>query len=213
MTALVDRTVKGFVDEVGSESPAPGGGSSAALAGSIAAGLVGMVCRLSVDKQGVAATPAELTAAMKESDTLRRRLLQLVDEDTAAFDRVMDAIRLPKATDAEKAARRQALAAATLFAAEVPRETLQACRRVLDVAASLAGRANPAAASDLGAAVELARAGAEGALLNVAINIASLPAGEEVDELRRVADEEIALARGRADAASRTMRAEVGLSG
>lgn len=212
MTALVDRTIAGFVDEVASESPAPGGGSSAALAGSIAAGLVGMVCRLSLDKQGLAATPAELTAAMKETDTLRGRLLELVDEDTAAFDCVMDAIRMPKTTDEEKAARREALAAATLYAARVPRETLHACRRVLDAAASLAGRANPAAASDLGAAVELARAGAEGALLNVAINIASLPAGDDVDELRRVADEEIALARGRAEAASRTIRAEVGLT-
>jgi formiminotetrahydrofolate cyclodeaminase len=212
MAGLVERTVTGFVDEVASESPAPGGGSSAALAGSIAAGLIGMVCRLSVDKQGLAATPQELAAAMRTSDELRVRLLALVDEDTAAFDRVMDAIRLPKATDEEKTARREALAAATLFAAEVPRETLRACRRVLDVAASLAGRANPAAASDLGVAIELARAGAEGALLNVAINLASLPDDDQIDELRRVVDEEISLARGRADAASRTMRAEVGLT-
>lgn len=211
MARLIDCTVIGFVEEVASESPAPGGGSSAALAGSIAAGLAAMVCRLSADKDGLAATPEELSAALREAESLRTRLLGLVDEDTAAFDRVMAALHMPKGAGEEKAARREALAAATLFAAQVPMETLRSCRRILDVTAALAGRTDPAAASDLGVAVELARAGADGALLNIAINLGSLPAGDAVDELRRIGEEEIMLARGRADAAARAVAAEIGL--
>jgi len=211
MARLTDRTVTGFVEELASDSPAPGGGSSAALAGAMAAGLVAMVCRLSIDKEGLAAAPQELGAALEQMDAARPELLALVDEDTAAFDRVMDAIRMPKGSDAEKAARREALQAATLFAAEVPLRTLRACRQVVEVAGSLVGRANPAAASDLGVGIELARTGAEGALLNVAINVDSLPKGPEADGLKAAAEEEIATVRKAAEAGSRGVRNEVGL--
>ena len=211
MAGLIDRTVTGFVEELASDSPAPGGGSSSALAGAMAAGLVAMVCRLSIDKEGLAASSKELVAVLERMDAVRPELLRLVDEDTAAFDKVMDAVRMPKATDEEKAARRAALQSATLFAAQVPLETLRTCRRVVDAAASLVGRANPAAASDLGVGIELARTGAEGALLNVAINVASLPTGPEADALKVAAEEEIAAVRTAAETASRGVRGEVGL--
>ena len=201
MGTLVDLTVSAFGAEVASDSPAPGGGSAAALAGSVAAGLVTMVCRLSLGRDDVAAGDDELSEALERSERLRRRLLELVDEDTAAFAAVMDAVRLSKADEAQRAARRTALQAATLGAAAVPLETLMMARETLQLAASLAGRTNPGTASDLGVAVQLARAGAEGALLNVAINLASLPEGDIGDAERRQAREEIAVARSAAAAA------------
>jgi formiminotetrahydrofolate cyclodeaminase len=211
MGKLIDRTVAAFDEELASASPAPGGGSAAALSGSLAAALVAMVCRLSVGRSDLAASDEELTEALKAAEGLRSRLLELVDEDTAAFDAVMDAVRLPKADAAQRSVRGAALAKATLDAAAVPLETLTAARQTLDLAAALAGRANPSAASDLGVAVELARAAAEGALLNVAINLASLPADDEVDRYRRESQAEIGAVRTAASAAAATIADGIGL--
>ena len=195
MGTLVDLSVNAFGAEVASASPAPGGGSAAALAGSIAAGLVVMVCRLSLGRRDIAASDGEITEVLAKSKRLRSRLLEIVDEDTAAFDAVMDAVRMPKAEETERAAHSKALTRATLAAAAAPLETLAATRQTLQLAARLAGRANPAAVSDLGVAVHLARAGAEGALLNVSINLSALPDGDAVRELRRASRAEIELAR------------------
>jgi len=211
MGRLIESTVRAFDEELASASAAPGGGSAAALSGSLAAALVAMVCRLSLGRADVAATDEELTETLAAADGLRSRLLELVDEDTAAFDAVMDAVRLPKTDEAERAARGAALTSATLGAAAVPLETLAAARQTLALAAALAGRANPATASDLGVAVQLARAAAEGALLNVAINLASLPAGDDADRYRRESQAEIAAARGLAAAAAATIAGGLGL--
>ena len=212
MGTLTDLTVDGFAEAVASHSPAPGGGSAAALAGAVAAGLTAMVCRLSIGRDGVAATDAELARALERSETLRGRFLELVDEDTAAFDAVMEAVRLPKKDEAQRAARRAALERATLNAALVPLESLTAARETLELAAPLAGRANAGAASDLGVAVHLARTAAEGALLNVAINLASLPPSEDVDRLRRQSLAGVAAARLSATVASGTIAAGLGLT-
>lgn len=211
MGTLVELTVGAFDAEVASASPAPGGGSAAALAGSVAAGLVSMVCRLSLGRDDIAASDEEIDETLVQSERLRRRLLELVDEDTAAFDAVMDAVRMPKAEESERAARGEALTRATLAAAAVPLETLAAARQTLQLATRLAGRANPGAASDLGVAVHLARAGAEGALLNVAINLSALPDGDAVGELRRESRGEIALARSAAVTAAAVIASALGV--
>jgi formiminotetrahydrofolate cyclodeaminase len=208
---LTDLTLGAFDDEVASVSPAPGGGSAAALAGSIGAALVAMVCRLSLDRDDVVSTDEELSTALEESERLRGRLLELVDEDTAAFNALMEALRMPKADDAQRSARAAALTAAKLGAAVPPFETLTAARQTLTLAASLAGRSNANVASDLGVAVQLGRAAAEGALLNVAINLSTLPPGPDVDRYRQESQAEIAAARDFATAAASTIERLLGL--
>ncbi len=212
MGKLVELTVSAFAAEVAATSPAPGGGSAAALAGSVAAGLVAMVCRLSLGRSDIAATDEELSEALERSKWLCARLLELVDEDTAAFDAVMAAVRMPKADETERTARGAALVEATLGAATVPLETLVMARQTLQLAASLAGRANPSAASDLGVAIQLARAGAEGGLLNVAINLAALPDGDDVDEYRRESRAESTAARAAAVEAEAVIAAALGVA-
>lgn len=170
-----------------------------------------MVCHLSLGRDDVVATDEELFEALGEGERLRRRLLELVDEDTAAFDAMIDAARLPKANDTQRQARSAALARATLDAAVAPLETLSAARQTLALAATLAGRTNANTISDLGVAVHLARAAAEGALLNVAIDVSSLPPDAEADRYRRESRAEIEAARTSADAAAATIASALGL--
>ncbi len=212
MDRLIDDSVGAFSGELAAASPAPGGGSAAAVSGSLAAALVAMVCRLSLGRDDLAVSEEELTATLAAAERLRGRFLELVDEDTAAFNVVMDAVRMPKAEGAERSARSAALAKATLAAAAVPLETLTASAQTLTLAGVLVGRANPAAASDLGVAVELARAAAEGALLNVAINLNSLSPDDKVEELRSASAREIAVARTSSAAAAEAIRRGLGVT-
>lgn len=171
---LADQTLAQVAAEVRGTSPAPGGGSVAALSGCMAAGLVAMVCRLTAGRPAYAEHEAEALAVMAAADELSERLLAAVDEDTAAYLRVAAAFRLPKGTDAEIVARKAAIQAATQYAAEVPLATAQACLDVLDLAERLSGGFNTSAASDLGVAVQASLTGVRGAALNVAINVPSL---------------------------------------
>jgi len=212
MGELTELSVGAFSAEAAADSPAPGGGSAAAVSGSLAAALVAMVCRLSLGRDDLAVSEEELQATLAAAERLRGRFLELVDEDTAAFNAVMDAVRMPKAEGAERSARSAALAQATLAAAAVPQETLTASAQILTLAGALVGRANPAAASDLGVAVELARAAAEGALLNVAINLGALPPGDEVAELRMASAREIDVARRSSAAAAQVIRRGLGVT-
>lgn len=211
MIVLAELTLSEFDADLASESAAPGGGSAAALAGSIGAALVTMVCRLSLERPEVVASDAELRAAIEESERLRLRLLGLVDEDTAAFEAIVAALHLPKDDEMQRAVRAEALAAAKLGAAGPPARTLTAAREGIALAATLAGRVNPNVASDLGVAVHLLLAAAEGALLNVAINLATLPPGNEVSRLERSGVQEIAIAREAATGAAATIAADLGI--
>ncbi len=211
MEKLKDRTVADVVAEVGQDSPAPGGGSAAALAGSVAAALVAMVCRLSRGREDVAASDDEIVTALEEAERLQAHLLDLVDEDTAAFDVVMQALRMPKADEAQRTARSAALVEATLGAADVPLQTLEAAQQTLQLAGALVGRVNPGTASDLGVAVELARSCAEGALLNVGINLYALPPSAAVTSRRRTAEARIGQARRSSVKASEAIRRSLGL--
>ena len=171
---LAQMTVEGFTRETASESPAPGGGSVSAAMGAFGAALATMVANLSSHKRGWDARWKEFSDVAEEGQVLLDRLLNLIDEDTAAFNRIMDCFSMPKGSDEEKAARAQAIEEATLFAAKVPLETMETALKALPLALQMARTGNPASASDAGVAALAAVAGIRGARLNVRINAASL---------------------------------------
>lgn len=152
-----------------------GGGSASAVAGAMAASLVGMVARVSVGKKNMTLPDETYQKIDAEAQVLSARLLEGSNRDSEAFDAVMQAYRLPKATDDEKAARRSAIDRAMLTATQTPLANATACADVLALAGQLKERSNTNAASDLECAVFLAQAGLRGALSNVAINLANLP--------------------------------------
>ena len=178
-------TVSAFTADLAAGRPVPAGGSASALTGSVAAALMAMVCRVSLGRDDVVAKDEELREALEQSERLRRRLLELVAEDALAFEAITHATHLPEDDDGQRAARGKALRRATRRATAPPLETLAAAQEALALAASLAGRASAEAASDLGVAVHLARAAAEGAVLTVAANLSTLPPGADVDSYRR----------------------------
>lgn len=171
---LVDLKVDGFVKELASDSPAPGGGSVGALAGSLAAGLAAMVGRLTVSKEKFADKHALLAPVVEEGDKLVDEALALIDKDTASFNVLMDAFKLPKGTDEEKAARSEAIQKATVGTIDVPLRTLEVCVRSLQLARIAAEHGNPNAVSDAGTGAQMARAGAVAAAYNVRINCMGL---------------------------------------
>ena len=171
---LAQMTVEGFTRETASESAAPGGGSISACMGAFGAALATMVANLSAHKRGWDDRWKEFSDVAEKGQALVDELLMLIDEDTAAFNRIMDCFSMPKGTPEEKAARDQALEAATLYAAEVPLKTMEAALKALPLALEMARKGNPASASDAGVAALAAVAGIRGARLNVRINSASL---------------------------------------
>ena len=171
---LAQMTVEGFTRETASESAAPGGGSVSACMGAFAAALATMVANLSSHKRGWDARWKEFSDVAEEGQKLVDELLALIDEDTAAFNRIMDCFSMPKGTDEEKAARAKAIEEATLYAAEVPLRTMEASLKALPLALQMAKTGNPASASDAGVAALAAVAAIKGARLNVRINAAGL---------------------------------------
>ena len=171
---LAQMTVEGFTRETASESAAPGGGSVSACMGAFGAALATMVANLSAHKRGWDERWKEFSSVAEEGQQLVNELLALIDEDTAAFNRIMDCFSMPKGTDEEKAARAAALEAATLYAAQVPLRTMEAALKALPLALQMAQKGNPASASDAGVAALAAVAGIQGACLNVRINCAGL---------------------------------------
>ena len=171
---LVDLTLEGFTRETASESAAPGGGSVSAAMGAFGAALATMVANLSAHKRGWDHRWKEFSDVAEEGQKLVNELLHLIDEDTAAFNRIMDCFSLPKNTEEEKAARAKALEEATLYAAQVPLHTMETALKALPLALQMARSGNPASASDAGVAALAAVAGIKGARLNVRINIAGL---------------------------------------
>ena len=168
---LVRMTLTCFAEETASESPAPGGGSISAYMGALGAALV---ANLSAHKRGWDDRWKEFSDWAEKGQEVMKELLELVDEDTAAFDRIMDVFKRPKGNDEEKAARAAALEAATLYAAQVPLRTMKAALKALPVAKAMAEEGNPASASDAGVGALAATAAVRGAQLNVRINSAGL---------------------------------------
>jgi methenyltetrahydrofolate cyclohydrolase len=168
--------VSDFLGELASESPTPGGGSVAALCGALGAALESMVANLTIGKKKYADAEDEMKAVLSDTETLRVELEQMIEQDAAAFDRVMIALRMPKETDAEKAARTDSLQQALVDAASVPMAVMDMCVGVLRLAQPVAERGNANAVSDAGVAALVARAGVHAARLNVLINIGGIRA-------------------------------------
>lgn len=180
---LVDMTVSDFAAETASESAAPGGGSIAAYMGALGAALGTMVANLSSHKAGWDACWEEFSDYAERGQALLTELLFLVDEDTRAFNKVMDAFGLPKNTDQEKAARTKAIQVATLYATQIPFRVMKASMEVFDIVEQMAKEGNPNSVSDAGVGALAARSAVLGAWLNVRINAAGIKNRELVDPI------------------------------
>ena len=171
---LIDLTCKGFAEETSRESPAPGGGSISAYMGALGAALGTMVANLSAHKPGWDERWEFFSDWAEKGKRVMNELLALVDEDTDAFNCIMAVFGMPKGTDAEKAARAEAMEKATLYATQVPLKTMKASFRAFEVAGAMAEEGNPNSVSDAGVGALAARAAVQGAFLNVKINAAGL---------------------------------------
>ncbi len=171
---LVDMTCTGFANETASESPAPGGGSISAYMGALGAALATMVANLSSHKPGWDERWEEFSKVAEKGQILKDQLLDLVDEDTNAFNKIMAALQMPKKTDADKAARMEALELASQYATEVPFKTMNVAFEAFEIVEAMAKTGNPASVSDAGVGALCCRSAVMGAYLNVKINAAGL---------------------------------------
>ena len=174
MERFTAKTVDQFLDALASSEPVPGGGSGAALAGALAAGLLSMVCNLTIGKKGYEGVQADLEAILARSEAIRRELPDLLQADTQVYGAVMEAYRLPRKSPEEKAAREAAMQAALKAAAQVPLTIAARCGEIVELCLPAAQKGNKWAVSDAGVSVALAEAAMRGALLNVYINLSSI---------------------------------------
>lgn len=209
---LVDMTCRAFADETASESPAPGGGSIAAYMGALGAALGTMVANLSAHKAGWDDRWEEFSKVAEKGREIQDKLIALVDEDTDAFNRIMDVFAMPKGTKEEKEARAAALQAATLYATEVPLRTMKASFEAFEILQAMAEKGNPASVSDAGVGALAARAAVLGAWLNVRINAAGLKDREKADgllaEAKKIADDACAKEREILDIVNKVINKE-----
>ncbi len=171
---LVDYKVTEFVQLLASEAPAPGGGSAAALAGATGASLAAMVAALTLGKEKYREYEAQTVALQNKGNELQTRFLELIDADTAAFNDVSAAYKLPKQTEDEKEKRREAIEQSLKKATQTPFDMMKTALECLQVVVSAVGKTNASAASDLGVAAYSLRAATEGAWLNVLINLGGI---------------------------------------
>ncbi len=171
---LVDLSLKGFADLLASDAPAPGGGSTAALCGALGAALAAMVANLTHGRKGMAQHDEEMDQVARQGQELKARFLRLLDEDTDAFAAVMAAMKLPKATEAEKAVRAAALEAANQLATRVPFQVVEACLPALELVEAVVARGNPNSLSDAGVAALCLGTACDGAAFNVRINLVGI---------------------------------------
>ncbi len=187
---LVRKSVSEFVDEVSRDTPAPGGGSIAALSGSIGAALAAMVANLTVGKAGFEGRYEELDALAATAQGIKDQLLAAVDEDTQAFNGVMDALRMPKDAPTQKTARSEAIQAGYKRATEVPMQTARHCRAALELCLMAARSGNDVMITDAGVGALVSLAGVKGAAYNARINLKSI---KDVDYVKRTGAEIVRL--------------------
>lgn len=168
------QTVSDFLNALAAKSATPGGGSVAALNGATGAALLAMVCKLTIGKKAYAAVEGEMIALLAEAEDLQARLTRLISDDTDAFNTVMAAYALPRQTEAEQQARREAVQTALKQASLIPLETARACAQVIALGEAVAAKGNINSLSDAGAGVLTAHAGLKSAALNVTINLGSI---------------------------------------
>jgi formiminotetrahydrofolate cyclodeaminase len=192
MNLLIDKKVKDFCDALSSKEPAPGGGSTAALSGALGASLTMMVGNLTFGKKAFEALEQDCRNLLMQNyekiGILRTELMTLIDEDTRAFNRYMEAVKMPKDTEAERADREKAMETAGLDTLEVPLKTARICLEILKLQMPFVLHGNKNAVSDIGVGALLAYAGVEGAALNVKINLPGIrddvvktDAGEKIE--------------------------------
>ncbi|SMC79385.1 cyclodeaminase/cyclohydrolase family protein [Sporomusa malonica] len=171
---LIQMKITDFLEELSSNSPAPGGGSISALSGALGGALTAMVCRLTSGNSKYAEVENEIEVMLAEVDKLTKVLARCVDADTEAFNKVMAAYKLPKATEVEKAARSEAIQKSMQHAANLPLDVAECCLKILAMAGRVLTIGNANAASDAAVAGLMAHAGLHGALYNVKINLGSI---------------------------------------
>ncbi len=171
---LLAQPIGPFLDSLASSAPTPGGGSVAAMSGAMAAGLVSMVCALTVGKKQYADIEEEVRGIHDRAEALRRELQSLAEQDIEVFSRLSAAYKLPRTTEADAATRHAAIQQATRLAAEVPLRTAQAAAAILHLCTALAPRVGRLIVSDIGVAAILARATVQSAILNIEINLSGL---------------------------------------
>ena len=171
---IKDKSIEVFLDELASTSATPGGGSVAALMGAQSAALTSMVCNLTIGKPQYVKVEADMQALLQQSEALRAKLTGLIKADVDVFNRLMAAYGLPKETDADKAARSEAIQMALKTATEVPLECARACAEAVELSRIAADKGYLGVISDAGAAVMAAYGGLKSAALNVYINTGSL---------------------------------------
>jgi len=171
---IAEQPLQRFLDDLASADPTPGGGSAAAVMGAMAAALVSMVCRLTIGRKDYEEVQPQMQRILEEAETLRQRLTAMIAQDVQAFDTLMAAYKLPRASEAEKLARTDAIQQALKQATDVPLECAEACAQVVGLALRAAPIGNRAVISDAGVASEAARAALRSAALNVHINAPSI---------------------------------------
>lgn len=189
---LVDMSLSDFADETASDSPAPGGGSISAYMGALGVSLGTMVANLSAGKKGWDDQLPFFSEMAEKGQALKERLVHLVDEDTAAFNKIIDAVRMPKATDAEKKARSKAMDDATKYAINIPMEIMKTATESYSFLKVMAQKGNPNSVSDAGVGALACRAAVHGAYLNVKINCADFKDTKFVDKTVASADKILA---------------------
>ncbi len=168
------ETIGKFLDELASDAPTPGGGGAAALSGAIGAALVSMVCNLTIGKKNYEAVSEDLKRTLAKAESLRAELTKGIDEDVVAFNTLMSAYGLPRATDEDKAKRSEAIQAALKTATLAPLHTCTICYGVIALSKEAAEKGNVNVISDAGVAVLAANAGLRSCALNVFINAKSI---------------------------------------
>jgi formiminotetrahydrofolate cyclodeaminase len=171
---LTSLSVTGFLNEIASDAPAPGGGSASALAASLGAALASMVCRLTIGKNKYADVQVEMEKTLKQAEDLRAKLNAIIDEDTAAFSKVMAAYGLPKETEEQKVKRTAEIQEAIKTATLIPLKLMGLCIEAMKLVKIIIEKGNHNSLSDAGVAALMLHAGCEGAALNVKINLGSL---------------------------------------
>jgi len=195
---LTKQTLSRFLDELASASPAPGGGSAAALAGAVGSALSSMVCNLTIGKKKYEPVEAEMKQALRKSEELRGLFTGMIDRDADAFNKVMEAFALPKESEDQKALRAAAIQEATKEAALVPLELMKHVIDAFALARSVAEKGNASSVSDAGVSALMLHAACESAALNVRINLAGIRDSEfvgwkeeEVSTLRRTSESKV----------------------
>lgn len=183
---LVDLSITGFINETASDSPAPGGGSVSALSAALGIGLGAMVANLSADKRGWESKTAMFSEWAEKAQVIKEELIYLIDEDTNAFNGIMNALQMPKATPEEKALRSEALELASIYATEIPLKTMQVAYKSIEILKEMVEQGNPNSITDAGVGLLCIKTAVRGAYFNVMVNAKGL---NSKDKAKAMAEE------------------------